>query len=1160
MDSSQFFEWLIKDIERNLLYTSLVYTNPKVAIVQFEKTSNDKLWQSKELNVLSPLELLNQLKEKIEKSKTLNEKIEILLRLRYFTVYVEDKSDKRSIIAEWLKKTIEELGEEQKFESIQLIELQAKQWKINNAGSLKAYHHNIPINEFIRDNEIEILDTGDYKWRSDTLQGLLPNYYHRTHTLIGSILFAINSRLSSYQNDRRRALSYLLKVISQCYSQGYLEMSRSRKWSHTVEELRKLNFRLYNAKTIHAACAMISLLHADPIDPEFLCQIIAVYQIIPANAAKLLSSPMTLYVGVATFPSMQVTSTGNASECAPTSNPNNIFVADSQKNGWVEAFESDPLNHSKMLRLMNSNLTTDIKTFSLIFNCFSSTFHVGHRIDNAQDAIMDQVTVQYSSDIDREMYDTYYYKLKHMLKDEIIQYVEEHISKDYRDVTAESLSALANSSNGFTKEVEFIDRKIKTTKKILHLDSDLISNTYSDLSKSLSNGIPMGTRNVPARQTRGIFILPWQVAALQHTLAESLYKRAKKGAYGGSFAEAYTAKTASLTYGVLAEDTSKAVKIILYTDVSQWDASQHNTEPYRSAWINGIREARSELRWNYSDEPHVLGMNVLDNMIKIQEYLLNSNLVISSPGSQRPTKIIRYHGVASGEKTTKIGNSFANVALIETVLDYTKQQIPDIEVTHLRVDGDDNVVVINTSCPIEKLQDIVKNNYSKLNARVKALASYTGLEMAKRFVICGKIFERGAIPIFTAERPYGTDLSTQSMCGSSIYATAVNAYRGFGDDYFSFMLDVLVPPSSSVRVTGRLRVLLSPVTLYATGPLSFEITPQGLGGRGRMFTDSKELFTLFKLLTQTVSISVTPEDVKKYSTTDQFKARTDVMIKSMREKVGGDARALSRIMIDKEEQKTLGIPNVLSQKNREQVSQAIRILGVPEREDLSTTGYYPEELYSLIVQHSVVKYVSYSAPHSIYNVNCEPVKLLHSQLGIRVSDSKPIAKPTNHLYDIVSSISPIRLSPSDLVKQARKYNLTTYKGKREFLLDLGLNGNTLKTYLASKLLFRDLILSKYDELYSTPGFGATQLTTIPLDISSAEKIFSLTLKLPAHLYEVVMLLLLYEYVHFVFACKKTFTASMHIKSQDEAAKLTKQILQMLDNIKLDEASSLNETW
>nr|ADF57870.1 structural protein VP1 [Human rotavirus B] len=1160
MDSFQFFSWLLKDIERNLLYTSLVYTRPRIAIVRYEESEKSRLWKSKETNVLSPEEILNKIKDKLDSLSCIHDKIEELLRIRYFTVYVEDKSDKRNIILTWLSRTITDLGKHAEYDSIKLIELQARQWRINNANLLRPYHYNIPINEYLRDNEIELLDTGDNKWKSDTLQGLLPNFYHRTHTLVGSILYAINSRLDKYSTDQKRALSYLLHVIQKCFSEGYLEMSRDRKWNHTLDELRNSRFHLYNAKIIHAACAMISLAHSDHIDLEFLCQIITVYSIIPANAAKLLSSPMTMYVGVVTFSSHQVASTGNASECSPTTIQNNVYVDKAQYDEWSNMFNSDPLNASKLLRLMNSNLKTSIEQFSLIFNCFSATFHVGHRIDNAQDAITDQVTATYTSDIDREMYDNYYYRLKNMLKEEIIQYVEDHVAKQYVDVTAESLSALANSSNGFSKEVTFIDRKIKTTKKILHLDNDLLAGDYNDLGKALSHGIPMGTRNVPARQTRGIFILPWQVAAIQHTIAESLYKRAKKGSYQGSFAEAYTAKTASLTYGVLAEDTSKATKIILYTDVSQWDASQHNTEPYRSAWINAIREARSEMKWLYSDEPIVLNMNVLDSMIKIQEYLLNSNLIVASPGSQRPLKIIRYHGVASGEKTTKIGNSFANVALIETVLDSVKQEIPDIEVTHLRVDGDDNVVSLTTSCQISKLQETVKRAYSKLNARVKALASYTGLEMAKRFIVCGKIFERGAIPIFTAERPYGTDVSIQSMCGSSIYSSAVNAYRGFGDSYFAFMQDVLVPPSSSVRITGRLRVLLSPVTLYATGPLSFEITPQGLGGRCRMYTQSEKLFTLFKLLTQTVSVSVTPEEIKMYSNTPQFKKRTSVMIKSMQMKLHTEAAALSRIMIDKEEQKTLGVPNVQSQKNRSQILKAINILGVPEQSGISPKGYYPEELYSLVIKHSTIKFIDYQQPIDIYRVNNKAVELLRAQLGVRISDSKPIAKPSNHLYDIVSSISPIKLSPSDLLKQSRKYDLSTYKGKRTYLLDLGLTGNTLKTYLASKLLFRDLLLSKYDELYSTPGFGATQLTTIPLNISSAEKVFSIRLNLPSHLYEIVMLLLLYEYVHYVFMSHKTFIATMHASSQEESARLTKLVLHMLDDIQLDQVSFSDDAW
>nr|ADC53108.1 VP1 [Bovine group B rotavirus] len=1158
MDTSEFFDWLSKEFERNLTYIKSIYTNPKIAKIVFRET--DKLWESKTLNSQSPDDILKEINELRGTALNIDEKLEKLLRLRYLTVYVDDKSDKREIVSMLIKKALDVTNTKETFNSIEPIEFQAKQWKIKNSSSLKPYHHNIPICEYIRDNEIEYIDTGDNKWQSDTLQGLMPNYYHRTHTLVGAITLSVLKRLQTYSIEQKTALHYLFNTINQSYSEGYLELSLDRKWSHTIEQLRKSTFRLYNTKVIHAACAMVSLIHASSIIPEFLCQIIAVYKIIPANAAKLLSSPMTLYIGVATFPSKMVASTGNASECAPTNISNNTYVADEQIEEWNTAFKDDPLNESVLLKEMNKNLKTNVNTFVKIFNCFSATFHVGHRIDNAQDAIIDQVTAPYTTDVDREMYDIYYYKLKSMLKTEVKKYVEDHIHRDYQDVTAESLSALANSSNGFQKEVLFIDRKIKTTKKILHLDADLLSGDFRDIRKIMSRGIPMGTRNVPARQTRGIFILPWQVAAVQHTIAESLYKTAKKGAYQGSFAEAYTSKTASLTYGVLAEDTSKAMKIILYTDVSQWDASQHNTQPYRSAWINAIKYLREEGRWLKENEPRMLGINVLDAMSSIQESLLNSTLIVTSTRSNRNALTIRYHGVASGEKTTKVGNSFANVALIETVLDVTKQQIPDIEITHLRVDGDDNVVSMNTSCNISKLQSVIKSNYQKLNARVKALASYTGLEMAKRFIICGNIFERGAIPIFTAERPYGTDVSIQSMTGSSIYSSAVNAYRAFGDEYLDFMMDVLVPPSSTVRLTGRLRVLLSPITLFATGPLSFEVTQNGLGGRCRLYTKNIKLMQLFKMLTDTVSVAVTPEEVRLYSKTDQFNERVSVMIDSLNAKLKTSAPALAAVLREKEEQKTLGVPNVQTQKNRKQVNEALKILSIPEREDLAPKGYYPEELYALIVTHSDITYKEFPTTHSIYHTNNAAVTLLHNQLGVTISESKPIAKPVNHLYDIISALSPISISPSDILKQSRKYELTSYAGKKKFLSDLGLTGNTLKTYLASKMLFRDLLLAKYDKLYNTPGFGATQLTTIPLNIHSAEQVFSINVKLPPHLYEITMLMLLFEYVHYVFTTKKTYTATLSPMSQEQSVKLSSMILKMLDNIKLDVVSFTDDAW
>ncbi|ASV45155.1 RNA-dependent RNA polymerase VP1 [Rotavirus G] len=1150
----RFLEWLSRSMVRDLSYTSLVYTDPRISRVVLEKDGKENIWQTRETSTETPKQAIHYIQKIVDSNDDIEEKVEKLLRIRYHAVYVEDKSDKRELVSKLLSITITQLGSEDLDETnINLIVNDAKKWRVKNASKLRPYHFNIPIREFIRDNEFEIIDTGDRRWRSDTLQGLIPHYYHRTHTLVSSILYAVQSRIGTYDDDRKKALKWLLRKIQSKMAEGYLELERNRKWSMTIKELKEANFRMYNAKTIHAACAMISILHSKRIIPEFLCQIVAAFDEIPANAAKVLSSPMTLYIGICQLQTKKVVSTGNANESAQTDQPNVQRVDESQLEEWKKSIEEDPLPNSLMLRLMSRNLKTDIDTFKTIFNCFSATFHVGHRIDNSQDAIQDQVAVEYTTKVNREMYDMYYYTLKNMLKDEIKNYMLEMKKQMNSDVTVPSLASLANTSNGRTIEVEFIGRKIKTTKKMLHLDNDLFTQSnYTEIEKIIGHGIPMGTRNVPARQTRGIFILPWQVAAIQHTLAETMYKRAKKGVYKGAFAEAYTAKAASLTYGVLAQDTSTAEKIILYTDVSQWDASQHNTEPYRSAWINAIDEAREELAMPKSMEPKVLEMNVLDKMKEIQRALLNSDLMIESPGSQREPLRIRYHGVASGEKTTKIGNSFANVALITTVLSKVAERIPDIRVTHMRVDGDDNVVTMYTSCKIEELQKEIKDAYTQMNARVKALASWTGLEMAKRFIICGKIFERGAISIFTAERPYGTDISTQQMTGASLYSVAVNAYRGFGETYRKFMEDVLIPPSASTKITARLRVLLSPVTLHSTGPLGYEITPGGLGGRMRLHFADKINMQLFKQLTNSVAISITPDEIKEYRKTPQFKKRTDVMIDALRNNVMKQAKILEDILVDKESQKTLGIPNVQTSKNRQQLDEAVKMLSRPENKLENVDQFYPEEVFNLVTASSNRAKPKYISVDKLYEHESEPVRKLQMQLGVRIADTKALTKPINQLYEIVSKIAPMNISPSDILTNARKYDLKTLNGKRAFLSDLGLQGAQLKQYLGSKLLFRDLLLAKYDKLYEAPGFGATQLTTIPLNLESAERIFNVAFRLPSNYYEILMLMLLYEYVNYIFDGGQPCVWRLKDMDANENVKLSAQIMRMIDNIKLDE--------
>nr|AGW95854.1 VP1 [Rotavirus G pigeon/HK18] len=1150
----RFLEWLSRSMIRDLSYTSLVYTNPRISRIVLEKDGKENIWQTRETVTDTPKEAINYIKKIVESEEHVEKKVEKLLRIRYHAVYVEDKSDKRELVQKLLSITIKQLGNEELDETnINLIINDAKKWRVKNASKLRPYHFNIPIKEFIRDNEFEIIDTNDRRWKSDTLQGLIPHYYHRTHTLVSSVLYAVQSRIDTYDSERKKALKWLLKKIQSKMAEGYLELERNRKWSMTIKELRETNFRMYNTKIIHASCAMISILHSKMIIPEFLCQIVAAFEEIPAKAAKVLSSPMTLYIGICQLQTKKVVSTGNANESAQTDQPNTQRVDNSQLEEWKKSLEEDPLPSSLMLKLMSQNIKTDINTFKTIFNCFSATFHVGHRIDNSQDAIQDQVTVEYTSRVNREMYDMYYYTLKNMLKDEIKNYMLEMKKQMNSDVTVPSLASLANTSNGRTIEVEFLGRKIKTTKKMLHLDNDLFTESnYAEIGKIIGQGIPMGTRNVPARQTRGIFILPWQVAAIQHTLAETMYKRAKRGAYKGAFAEAYTAKAASLTYGILAQDTSTAEKIILYTDVSQWDASQHNTEPYRSAWINAIDEAREELAMPKSLEPRVLELNVLDKMKEIQRALLNSDLIIESPGSQREPLKIRYLGVASGEKTTKIGNSFANVALIMTVLNKVAEKIPDIRVTHMRVDGDDNVVTMYTSCKIEELQKEIKDAYTQMNARVKALASWTGLEMAKRFIICGKIFERGAISIFTAERPYGTDVSTQQMTGASLYSAAVNAYRGFGESYRQFMEDVLIPPSASTKITARLRVLLSPITLHSTGPLGYEITPGGLGGRVRMHFADDVNMQLFKQLTNSVAVNVIPDEIKEYRKTPQFKKRTDLMIDALRNNVMKQAKILEDILVDKESQKTLGVPNVQTLKNRQQLDEAVKILSKPESKLENVEQFYPEEVFILVTSASYKSQPIYITIDRLYEHESEPVRKLQMQLGVRIADTKALNKPVNQLYEIVSKIAPMNISPLDILTNARKYDLKTLNGKKTFLSDLGLQGAQLKQYLGSKLLFRDLLLAKYDKLYEAPGFGATQLTTIPLNLESAERIFNVAFRLPSNYYEILMLMLLYEYVNYIFDGGQPCVWKLKDMDANENVRLSAKLMKMIDNIKLDE--------
>ncbi|AKA63273.1 VP1 [Rotavirus I] len=1162
MSEKEYLDWLSSSIFRNLLYTSLVYTNAKIGIVELNRDQKD--FRSQETTVLSPIDAIQNIKDRITDDIALS--LKNLLRIRYLTVYVEDKSDKRVLVGRQIDTILSQLKQRgASTDTINIhvdqISLEAKKLKVKESQKMRPYHTDQTVSNFFTMNQFEFVEGADpYKWRSDTLEGMIPHFNHRTHTLISSVIFAVMSRLEKYHREQLDVIYWLMLKVKQRFDDGYLELSRNRKWNISYGDLLTSKIKIYSAKIIHAALAMISIANSTDVIHYFLPQIIAVFEIVPSIAAKQLSSPMTMFIGICQLKSNIVVATTRPHECVATPRKNISRLSDDQRKQWEDERKDYPFASSLMFLEMVKNVdNVQISTFRRIFNSFSATFHVGHRIDNAQDAIEDQVSVKYTSEVDREMYDQYYHQLKNMFKIEISRYLE-YMKKYNNDATAQSMSALANSSNGFSKEVTFIDRKINTTKKMLHMDDDLLKQDFSNVREIIERGIPMGTRNVPARQTRGIFILPWQVAVIQHTIAESMYSHAKKGDYGATFAEAYTAKASTLTYGVLAQATSNAEQFILYTDVSQWDASQHNTEPYRSAWINAIDEVRQEKNVDKKTEPVVLGMNVLDKMMDIQKALLNSNLILTSRGSQREDKRIRYHGVASGEKTTKIGNSFANVSLITTVLKKTIQKYPQIRVTHTRVDGDDNVVTMYYNDSMQLLQEEIKKNYELMNARVKALASYTGLEMAKRFIICGKIFERGAISIFTAERPYGTDRSDQAITGSLLYSASVNAYRGFGDEYLHFMQDVLIPPSASIRISGRLRLLLSPVTLFSTGPLSFEVTPAGLGGRMRLFTNSEEIMTLYKSLSEATMVSVEPEEINSYSKTDMFNNRMTIMTEAVKNNMKSEPQSVLKIIREKERQKTLGIPNVQTAKNRMQNEKTKKNLAIIESKLPIVKKFFPEELFMLIKSMCDINQPHCVEHIPIYMYSSSLIKKLHCQLGVRMHESPPLHKPVNILVKMVNAHSPIAISPSDIFNESKSFDLSTFSGKKKFLISLGIVGNELRYYLNSKLLMHDLALAKYDKLYETPGFGATQLTTVPFDLQSAERIFRLTLPMPAQYYEILMLLLTHEYIHYIANGGQRSTFIMRAYQQEELASKISLIMRMIDNLQLDKVNFKDDVY
>ncbi|APA28768.1 VP1 [Rotavirus A] len=442
-----------------------------------------------------------------------------------------------------------------------------------------------------------------------------------------------------------------------------------------------------------------------------------------------------------------------------------------------------------------------LEKFDLMAKIYSWSFHVGFRKQKMIDAALDQLKTEYTEDVDDEMYREY----SMLIRDEIVNMLRESVKHDdhlLRDAELAGLLSMSSASNGESRQIKFGRKTIFSTKKNMHVMDDIANNRYTPNvvpKVDVSKPIPLGRRDVPGRRTRIIFILPYEYFIAQHAVVEKMLIYAK---HTREYAEFYSQSNQLLSYGDVTRYLSSNC-MVLYTDVSQWDSSQHNTQPFRK----GIISALDLLLTMTNDENVAKTLNVYK---QTQINLMDSYVQIPDGNV---IKKIQYGAVASGEKQTKAANSIANLALIKTVLSRLANEYA-FKTKIIRVDGDDNYAVLEFSKDVNEdmvlnVSNAVRETYARMNAKVKALVSTVGIEIAKRYIAGGKIFFRAGINLLNNEK---RGQNTQWDQAAVLYSNyIVNKLRGFSTDS-EFILTKIMQ-MTSVAITGSLRLFPSSMVL-----------------------------------------------------------------------------------------------------------------------------------------------------------------------------------------------------------------------------------------------------------------------------------------------------------------------------------------------------------
>ncbi|AGM46722.1 structural protein VP1, partial [Rotavirus A] len=417
-----------------------------------------------------------------------------------------------------------------------------------------------------------------------------------------------------------------------------------------------------------------------------------------STLAKLVSSPMSILVALidinGTFITNEELELEFSDKYVKAIVPDQIF---DELQGMIDNMKKVGL--LDIPRMIQEWLVDcSIEKFTLMSKIYSWSFHFGFRKQKMIDAALDQLKTEYTEDVDGEMYNEY----TMLIRDEIVKMLEVPVKHDdhlLRDSELAGLLSMSSASNGESRQLKFGRKTIFSTKKNMHVMDDIAHGRYTPgviPPVNVDRPIPLGRRDVPGRRTRIIFILPYEYFIAQHAVVEKMLSYAK---HIREYAEFYSQSNQLLSYGDVTRFLSSN-SMVLYTDVSQWDSSQHNTQPFRKGIIMGLN-----MLSNMTNDPKVI--QTLNLYKQTQINLMDSYVQIPD---DNVIKKIQYGAVASGEKQTKVANSIANLALIKTVLSRIANKY-SFTTKIIRVDGDDNYAVLQFNTDVTKqMVQVVSND------------------------------------------------------------------------------------------------------------------------------------------------------------------------------------------------------------------------------------------------------------------------------------------------------------------------------------------------------------------------------------------------------------------------------------------------------------------